>query len=353
MAAHNTMMEQKSVERRLYSFYLSPLPVFICIFLIFFTQFLVADRALAKSVRIGILMAGDIRQAPIDGLKKGLEAHTAEEGNTFIYDIKNAAGDKKRLTEMAVEIVTGKPDVAVAAGGIEADALLVATAGTNVPVVFLSVSSSVDRGIVAGMVSSGNNFTGIDTNDPNLTAKRLWFIKKILPETKKVFCFHVPSSVPSVHSLAVARQSASDLGFELQVTEVESQADIKKVTDALSRATTDVILLLPVVLTDDTLRLIIFPKAMAEKIPIFGYYEANIKSGCFASYAGSRYANGRQAARLIHKIVNGIKPADIPVETPEKFELILNKDLVAKLGLKLGDRTWRMADEIVDMQFPL
>jgi putative ABC transport system substrate-binding protein len=353
MDAHNIVVEQKSVKRRFYSFYLSPLPGFICIFLIFFTQFLVADRALAKTVRIGILMAGDTRQAPVDGLKKGLEGHTAEEGHTFIYDMKNAAGDKKRLTEMAVEIVAGKPDVAVAAGGIEADALLVATAGTNIPVVFLSVSSSVDRGVVASMVSSGNNFTGIDTNDANLTAKRLWFIRKILPEAKKVFCFHTPSSVPSVQSLAVARQSASDLGFELQVAEVESVENIKSTMATVSRATTDVILLFPIVPVEVSLRSDIFPKAMAEKIPIFGYSAVNIQSGAFASYAGSRYANGLQAARLIHKIVNGIKPTDIPVETSEKFELILNKDLVAKLGLKLGDRAWRMADEIVDLQFPL
>jgi putative tryptophan/tyrosine transport system substrate-binding protein len=217
-------------------------------------------------------------------------------------------------------------------------------------VVFLSVSSSVDRGIVASMVSSGNNFTGIDTNDTNLTAKRLWFIRKVLPEAKKVFCFHVPSSVPSVKALAVARQSASDLGFELQAVEVESQEDIKKATATLSKTTTDVILLLPTVPTDKAMHSIIFPRAMAEKIPIFGFSETNIESGAFASYAGSRYANGEQAARLIHKIVNGTAPKDIPIETPDKFELVINKDVVAQLGLKVSDRFWRMADRIVDIK---
>ncbi|MBU1564726.1 MAG: ABC transporter substrate-binding protein [Proteobacteria bacterium] len=305
----------------------------------------------AKNIKISILMASDVRQLPVAGLKNALATHSTEEGHTFKYEIKNAAGDRKQLATMAAEIIAAKPDVAIAGGGIEADALLVASAGTNIPVVFLSVSSAVERGIVASMVSSGNNFTGIDTNDTQLTAKRLWFIRKILPDAKKVLCFHVPSIVPSRQALAVARLSAKELGFELQVVEVESDADIKRAAGELSRATTDVILQLPAAPTDKALRPIIFPKAMAEKIPIFGYGEASIDGGAFASYAGSRFANGEQAARLIHKILKGTAPKEIPIENPEKPELIINKDLVAKLGINLPSRVWRMADQLVDVQF--
>ncbi len=312
---------------------------------------LFSAAAQAKEIRIGILMASDIRLETVKGLRDALVEHATEGHHTFIYDIKNAQGNRKKLPEQAAEIIADKPDVAVAAGGIEADALLVASAGTGIPAIFLSVSSSVHRGLVASMVSSGNNFTGIDTNDTNLTAKRLWFIKKMLPETKTVFCFHVPSIVASVESLDVARRAANELGVTLQVSSVESDADITKAAETLSRSTTDVILQLPVAPVDRTLKSVIFPRAMAEKIPIFGYGQNSIQSGAFASYAGSRYANGQQAARLVHKVVNGINPTNIPVEFPEKLELIINKSLVERLGLKFTGRTWRMADEIVDIQF--
>ena len=318
---------------------------------IFFVLFISATAVFGRTIAISILIASDIRQDSVNGLKDALVEHAVEGKHVFLYTVKNAAGDRGKLSGMATEIIAAKPDIAVAGGGIEADALLIASAGTAVPVIFLSVSSSVDRGIVASLASSGNNFTGIETNDTQLTAKRLWFIRKMLPNARKIFCFHVPSIVPSVKSLAVARKTASELGFDLQVAEVESDADIRKATDALSRANVDVILQLPIAPIDKTLGTIIFPKARTEKIPIFGYGSNSLNNGAVASYAGSRYSNGQQAARLVHKIVNHIAPRDIPIETPEKLELIINRDLVKELGLNLPVRVWRMADQIVDIKF--
>ncbi|MFH0783899.1 MAG: ABC transporter substrate-binding protein [Pseudomonadota bacterium] len=351
MIFNNTVLWLTPRSVTVFSLHRSPWSLFLGIFLLVGLLVSTSPAAQAKTVRLSILMVSDARKAPVDGLKDALLAHAAEEGHTFIYEIKNAAGDRSKLAGMAAEIIAEKPDVAIAGGGVEADALLAASAGTNIPVVFLSVSSSVDRGIVAGMTSSANNFTGIDTNDTQLTAKRLWFIRKILPDAQKVFCFHSPSIVPSGKSLAVARQSAIELGFEVQVAEVESEADLKKAITTLSRATTDVILLLATPLSDQALRPILLPRALEENIPIFGYGQTTVENGAFASYSGSRYANGRQAARLIHKILAGTAPKEIPIETPEKLELIINKALVAKLGMKLPARVWRMADQIVDIQF--
>ena len=327
---------------------------FYCIMLPLFCMIVFSSSTVeAREIKISVLMASDIRQDTVDGLKQGLKEHGRDEGylNTYSYEIKNAAGNRKKLPAMAAEIIAGKPDVAVACGGIEADALLAASAGTTIPVVFLSVSSSVERKIVASMDSSGNNFTGIDTNDTQLTAKRLWFIRKILPAAKTIFCFNVPSIFPSAQSLGIARKNAADLGFAIQYAEVETEADIKKASATLSHATTDVILLLPAVTTDKALRSVILPKALAEHIPIFGYGVSSIEGGAFASYAGSRFENGKQAVRLIHKIVKGIAPREIPIETPEHLQLIINKALVAKLGLQLSNRVWRMADQVVDIQF--
>ena len=353
------MVMQKQLFRwcfevtKVFFLYRCSLTLFFCIIPLSCMIVAFSSTAEAKAIKISILMAGDIRQDTVDGLKQGLKKHGEDEGHlhTYSYQIKNAAGDREQLPSMAAEIIAGKPDVAIACGGIEADALLAASAGTTIPVVFLSVSSSVDRKIVASMDSSGNNFTGIDTNDTHLTAKRLWFIRKILPNAKRIFCFNVPSIFSSAQSLDIARQNAADLGFAIQYANVETEADIIKASASLSQTTTDVILLLPAVTTDKALRSIIFPKAMAEHIPIFGYGISSIEGGAFASYAGSRYENSKQAVRLIHKIVKGILPREIPIETPEHLQLIINKDLVAKLGLQLPKRVWHLADQVVDIQF--
>jgi putative ABC transport system substrate-binding protein len=304
----------------------------------------------ARTIHISILKVSHIRDKPVAGLKAGLDSY-GEGSYNFSFDIKDAHGDRTMLPGLAREIVAGRPDIAVAAGGVEADALHDASAGTGVPVVFLSVSSAVERQIVASMMSSGNNLTGIDTGDTHLTAKRLWYVKKLLPDAKKVLTFHVPSIVPSVESVDIAQRTAEQLGLTLTVMEVETVDDIKAAVKTLSSTTADVILQLPVATTDRATLPVIFPKALAEKIPIFGYSASSLESGCFASYSGSRFENGRQAARLVYKIINGIEPAHIPVETPEKLELIINRALVSQLGLQLPGRAWHMADTIVDLNF--
>lgn len=306
--------------------------------------------AMAKDqLRIGILMANDIRQDPVNGFTDGLGEYSKHGTFDFVYTILNAKNHKERLPDLAREIIDAKPDIAVAAGGIEADALKAAAKGTQVPVVFLSVSSSISRGLASSMTAPDNNITGVETNDTELTAKRLWFIKRILPNPRTVFCYHVPSIVPSVESIGVAQKKAQELGLDLIVEPVETVEDIRKVTQTLSRDKVDVILLNPVAPIHGAVETIILPKAMAEKIPIFGYGMGSIKAGAFASYAGNRYANGRQAARLAHKIVHGALPKDIPIETPEELEFIVNRWMVKALGLQLPDRAWQMADKIVDI----
>lgn len=339
---------QKTMSLTLLS---DPLRIFLPSIVIMLCCCFASSPALAQTYRIAILKAGDIRNSPLEGLKKGLSSYEKEEGYTISYEMKDAAGDRTKLPDLATEIIAEKPDVVIAAGGIEADALLVASADSAIPVVFLLAASSVERKIVHSLTSSGNNFTGIDTNDAQLMSKRLWFIKKMIPEAKKLFCFHVPSLVPSVQSLDVARQSAVELGFDLQVVEVETEADIVQATAALSGSDIDVIFELPIAPIRRALRSIISPKARAENIPVFGHDMTSIEAGAFASYAGSQYDEGKQAARLVHKIIGGTAPKDIPIEVPEKFELIINKNMVNTLGLKFPSQIWRIADKIVDIQF--
>lgn len=336
---------------RIYSVNSQVLAMFLAgiTFLIFFGHPICARAK--QQVSIGILMANDTRQNPVDGFKNGMAYYAGNCIEHFTYTILNADNQKHKLPALAQKLIEAKPDIAVAAGGIEADALMAATRGTNVPVVFLSVSSAIDRGLASTMNAPDKNITGIETNDTQITAKRMWFIKRLLPGARRIFCFHMPSNVPSVESIKIARKKAKELGLELIVKEVETVYDINSVAQMIFRENIDVILVNPVAVIHGALQDIILPRAMREKIPIFGYGMTCVKKGTFASYAGSRYANGKQAARLAHKIVHGESPENIPIETPEKYEFIINTWMVKKLELTLPATAYKMADKIVEIEF--
>ena len=248
-------------------------------------------------------------------------------------------------------MIAAQPDVAVAGGGVEADALKEAAAGTSIPVVFLAVTAAVDRGLAGEMRLPGGNLTGIETNDAQLNGKRLWYIKKFLPEARRITVFHVPSIGASVESLKAAQQAAAELGLELTVLAGENGEDLVRAAGGITPENTDAVLLFPVATIDKIQEEALLPLSLEKKIPIMGYYSGSLKRGAFAFYAGSRYEMGRQAVHLVHKILTGEDPAAIPIETPEKIDLIINRWMVNQLGLQLPDRAWRMADDIVEISF--
>ena len=310
-----------------------------------------AARETGDTVKVAVLIYGENRQETLAGFQAEMTAHDKEWHHNIVYEIKNAQGDRTRLPGLAMDIIASKPDVAVAGGGVEADALKEAASGTGVPVVFLAVTAAVDRGLAREMQLPGGNLTGIETSDALLNGKRLWYIKKILPEAERITVLHVPSIGASVESLKAAKQAAAELGLELTVLEGENGEDLVRAAGSITRENTDAVLLFPVAIIDKIQEEALLPLSLEKKIPVMGYYSGSLKRGAFASYAGSRYEMGRQAVHLVHKIVMGEDPAVIPIETPEKIELIINRWMVNRLGVQLPDRAWRMADGIVQISF--
>ena len=297
--------------------------------------------------RIGILISGDNRLAPVNGFKDGLKELGYIEGENVFYELFSADGDREKLPALAAEIVGAQPDLVVAGGGIEADALKEATAGTDIPGIFLSVSSSVDRGLVESLRSSSNNFTGIETNDTQLTAKRMELITQLLPGAKHILVFNVPSISPAVESAEVARQTAPGLGLQLTVIDVETQDDVRSALAQLTDAGIDAYLKTPVSPLDNMFSDVLLPTFTEMQIPIMGVGVLDLEKGAFASYAGPRYANGYQAARLADKIFDGTNPADIPVETPKSFEFLISHTMVDHLDLDIPDSIWSLADDVM------
>jgi putative tryptophan/tyrosine transport system substrate-binding protein len=314
-----------------------------------FSLILLNHTAEAKTYRIGVLLSDDIRVETFLGLKDGLKKLGYTEGKEVIFEVNNAKADNAKLPVLAREIIAGKPDVAIAGGGVEADALREASQGTGVPVVFLAVSSAVERGLVKSMTNPGGNMTGIDTNDAQLTAKRLMYLKKMLPKAKRILILNIPTLVPSAKAVEVARKVAPDLGFEIEVIEGKTKEEIAKAATAISPDNVDVIYIGMAHPVWQMEKGVFFPISESKKIPILGITRENLANGSFASYACSRHAAGSQAARLVKKIFDGVPPENIPVETPEQLELVINKWVVERLGMELPEKAWKLADEIVNM----
>jgi putative ABC transport system substrate-binding protein len=324
------------------------IPVTVLLFLLGVLLFPTPARA-EQAWKIGVLMANDTRLDTFEGFKTAMAEHAAGSGATHAYTVKNAKGDRSVLAGLAAEIIAAKPDLAVAAGGIEADALKVASAGTGIPVIFLAVSSAQERGLVASMQNPGGNITGIDTNDTVLVEKRLWYISKLLPKARTVLCFNIPTIAPSAASIALARKIAPQLGLQLKVIDVASKEEVAPAAAALHSGDADVILLLPVAPIDATIKETLLPLSRRAQIPIMGYNEESIDLGAFAAYGSSRNACGAQAAQMAIKVLHGIPPGDLPVETPSTLTLTINRKMTEELGLKLSKRSWNLASTVVNL----
>ena len=329
------MEETRWLPMVLLAFYLLAMPV--------------AETRAESGFRIEVLMLGDVRKEPVAGFVAGLADFGIVDGKNAALQWVNTGGRTDRLLPLAREIAGRRPDVAVAAGGVEADALRQATDGTDIPVVFLAVASAVERGLVAGMKSSGNNLTGIDTNDAELTAKRLWFVKKMMPGAKRVLIPVIPSITPAVQAAEIAMEAAGELRLSVEILEAETSEEMARQVATYDFSGVDVIyigLAAPVWQIEKS---VFFPVSAANGIPIMGVNRADLSRGAMAAYACSRYASGRQAARLVAKIRDGADPSALPVETPETLEFVINRWVAERLGIQIASRVWRMADAVVDL----
>jgi putative ABC transport system substrate-binding protein len=305
-----------------------------------------------KAKTVAILMGSNNRQALVDGLQAGMLELGYKESETIIYQIRNAGGDNSKLSTLAKEIVAAKPDLFVAVGGLEADAAKAATAGTALPVVFVGVSSSVDRGLVASLRESKNNLTGVDTAYTELAGKRLELLHQLLPEVKTVAAMNVPSITPSVESLKLVEEAAAGLGIKILVVEVEADGDFAAAAAEVVAGEADALLLFPVAPLQQALADKIYPVLSAQGIPIFGARSEDLKGGVFAFYGGQDSLMGRQAARIADKVLKGTPPTHIPVETPTDLKLTINQAVVKAIGLKLPEDALGLADQIVEIPPP-
>ncbi|HWI63559.1 MAG TPA: ABC transporter substrate-binding protein [Symbiobacteriaceae bacterium] len=288
-------------------------------------------QAPPASPRVAVLLADDVRLHKVEGLQAELAQLGYGGTRVTVY---SAAGDRTALPQKAREALASRPDVVVASGGIEAVTLKTEAAPT-VPIVMMGAASSIRSGLVNSLVSPGTNFTGLDNQHAELSAKRLELLTKLLPDTRRVLLLYDPQVVPGTHALEVTVAAAQRLGVTVEPLPITRLDEALQQLRALGPGQFDAALFLPGYVLESGAR-----QVTAElerlRIPTMGPLDLEGEGGLLAAYGVSMREQGVQSARFVVKILRGEKPAAIPVETPDNPELVVDLRIAQRLGVTLS-----------------
>ena len=303
-----------------------------------------AAQQATKVPRIGFLVFVS-SETRYRAFQQGLRELGYVEGQNIAIEFRSADGSPERLRDFADELVRLPVDVIVAGSTLGAKAAKQAT--STIPVVMANVSDPVGTGLVASLARPGANITGLTTMSPDLSGKRLELIREVVPRLQRIgVLWHQdsPSSVEAFKELKAAAQSlrvdVRSLGVRPPVPEISKAFGTAKSWRADALIALDDALIL-------SNRTRIIALAARHRLPaVYGYREFP-DAGGLMSYGPSRYDMYRRAATYVDKILKGTKPADLPVEQPMRFELVINMKTAKALGLTFPPSILVRADQVI------
>lgn len=300
-----------------------------------------------KPVRIGILMFGNVRKPQVEGFIKGMRALGYQRGKSVVYLIRNAHHHRKKMPGLVRGLIQAKVNLLVGAGGLEADTLKSVASSSHIPVVILYVNAIMVRGLVQSRRHPGWAVTGVDNLDAQISGKRVELLHDLVPAIHRILVLYYPNIDPSRIGMETARRAARKEGLVIDARAVHSLADIRRVMDGLKPGEDDAMLTVPTAQIDNALKKIILPQVRRLRLPLMTHSRLMVQEGALASYCAPSYNLGYQAARLAYKVLNGVKPQNIPFETPKKFVYTINRDALARLHLTLNPQAQTQVDEII------
>ena len=266
------------------------------------------------------------------------------EGQNVIFEPRWGGGQVSRLRSLAAELIDAKVDVLVTAGS---EAALAAKEATNsIPIVTATGGDPVELGLVASLARPGGNVTGVISLIGQLTRKRLDLLKQLLPRASRVAILRHPDNRSSALSLRDAESAARSSGIVVHGVSARGP-DFDAAFLAMKRAHTDA-----VILGENTRFLAhrqrIADLAVMHRLPMIVAAKEYAEAGGLISY-GTYYPDlFRHAATYVDKILKGAKPADLPIEQPTKFELVINLKTAKALGLKIPPSLLQQADQVIE-----
>ena len=279
--------------------------------------------------------------------RQGLRERGYVEGQSIAIEYRFAEGRLERLPALAAELVRLKVEVIVTWGpGISA----AKDATTTIPIVMASTLDAVRWGLVASLARPGGNVTGLTGISFDLIGKRLELLKEALPNISRLALLRYVESqtAPGAGALLVkeAEETAQALGMSLHILEVRDPDDLESAFAAMARERADALYGVESALLH-TQRIRIIALATQHRLPTMFWRRTFVDAGSLMSYGPSQPDMWRRAATYVDKLLKGAKPADLPVEQPTKFELVINLKTAKALGLTIPPTLLFQADEVI------
>jgi len=295
-----------------------------------------------KSYFIGSLNTADQFSNAFEGFKNRMVELGYKEGRNIRYAYHNSKGNSEALRAMAQQLVEDKVDMIVTTSTSGTVAAVKATVGSRIPVVFLSAGNP--QKLIKNYSTSGNNLAGISSASVELTAKRFELLRELYPRAKRIAMPIDPKGVNYQAITAEIQESTPRLGYIVSEVHVHSVAEIANAAHSITSKNFDAIFHPADTLITEGLDSLV-KQGIKEKLPSVTSLLVNVKRGFLLTYASDYAALGRQGAVLADKILKGAKPADLPVELPDKILLALNLTTAKAIGLKIPREILLRADE--------
>ena len=301
----------------------------------------------AKIPRIGFLgnSTATMEANLIGPLRDGLRELGYEEGRNVIIEFRWADGKYDQFPALVAELLAAKVDVIITAGTPATLAIKKAT--STVPLVFIAVGDPVGTGVVPNLGRPGGNITGLSSIAPDLEGKRLELLREVVPKLSHVAFFLNPANAFHTASMRQARVAAQSLGIKLQPMEVNKSEQLDGAFASIVKEKPDALLILADrIFLHNRKRMMEF--AIQQRLPSVNAYRELVEAGGLISYGPSYEDMHRRAAVYVDKILKGTKPADLPIEQPTKFTLLINLKTAKTLGLTVPPTLVARADELIE-----
>jgi len=300
----------------------------------------------AKVPRIGFLgnSTAALEANLVGPFREGLRELGYVEGRNILIEYRWAEGKNERLPALIAELIALKVDVIVTAG--TPAALAVKKATTSIPLVMAAAGDPIGVGLVASLARPGGNVTGLSAIAPELEGKRLELLREVVPKLSHIAVLWNPDNPFQPGSLKETRAAAQVLGIKVQLLGVRTAEDFPAAFAAILKERPDALLVLADrIFLHNRARIVDFEAK--RRLPGMYPYRELVEAGGLMSFGPSYADMHRRAATYVDKILKAAKPADLPVEQPTKFDLVINLKTAKALGLTIPPSLLGRADEVI------
>ena len=299
-----------------------------------------AANAQQRVSRIGVLLVGGPEF--MGPYREALRDIGYVEGRNIQFEVRSAQGQRDRLPELAAELVRSKVDIIVASLTPAATAAKNAT--HDIPIVMAPAGDPVATGLIDSLARPGGNITGLSGTAAELGSKQLELIREIVPTAQRVAVLANAGDPFTTPLLEQVQRGARTMALDIQPLMVHGSDGLADAFAAMARERADAVIIMATLSAHQT----IVDLVMKHRLPTLSTEKSVTQAGALMSYSASVAERGREIAVYVDRILKGAKPAELPVQQPSKFELVINLKTAKALGLVIPPTLLARADEVIE-----